>query len=776
MKDKIKLALASIILILVCFLPQSVANAAELDVPPPETAFNYNLESYFDLVGDASVDKTYPNVVKPVHPMALTQLGAMWSKKQIDLTKDFELSAYFYMYNPRGEVADGLTMTFHNDPRPTNQVIGLGGESLGAYGYVHEEMNNPQQNNYYIKNALSIEIDPYLNSDSIDRNVRGQHMAYLKPSHTLGMRGGAVTHTLYGNIAENLNLNVRAWRLLTVSWDSTQRKFRTKLQSIDSKGKPSQLLVDISSRDINTQEFFGGDMVHWGLTAATGGETGNIYLAMKQMPNVEFGELSKTVKNIVKDNSFKEETDGAPGDAVDYQLTFTNDEENGPHDMLISDTLEEGQTLVKNSTKYQLLDENDAVLEEGNIADSAWKKDKELEYISKVDFNTVTKMVVTYQVNLTNKSNATDWQVKNKFSVSSDTGMANTSNETTVNVNNEARFSHHVERTGDELQLYDSNFNGDFDKRFNSLIINVPKDVTIENLNNYLPTGWIDKGKSSTGDLNSYELDMNQGNTFANIVTLFDKLRFKVNSNVDKEGYIEAIFKTKNGSEKTYKAEIPQKIYVTGKDLSGKKVPAGNQVIDQKLRIGLEVPFTAKEVRGFEYVQLELPEGTELKPETFTVKKTKQDATARYKQSLVKLNIKQEIVKPFNNELVLPQTGYGSLAITDNGNQTSRHMSLPFVSVNESNQTFSQFKVALAEEQPMLSVSSIVPMYHELIGYTVSTEKTLHDVKNANKDFNTVDLNGVEELWVTIYIKPTKERPAFYSWDYGQNKQYQLIK
>lgn len=95
--------------------------------------------------------------------------GAIWSKRKINLNKDFKMRSQIYLgvnYRDYKPPADGITFTLHNDGRGI-QAIGGHGSGLGVY-------SSGKDKNIYIKNALSFEFDTYYNNivgDKMEEDV-----------------------------------------------------------------------------------------------------------------------------------------------------------------------------------------------------------------------------------------------------------------------------------------------------------------------------------------------------------------------------------------------------------------------------------------------------------------------------------------------------------------------------------------------------------------------------------------------------------------------------
>ena len=761
--------LTGLIIALFTFIISATAMAA-VNPAPPEVSPTYNLSDYFGLVGDATVDADYKNVIKPVVPMGKYSLGAMWSKQKIDLRKDFTLQAYVYMENKESRyVADGMTMTFHNDPKGL-KALGSNGESIGAYGY-HRDGNN---RNPAIQNALSIELDSWLNNDSTDKGMYYSHMAYMRPGNTNEMLVQRAHNSYAREPALIEYLKWHEWRLLTVYWDSSEKTFETTLSNINTKsGQPIKTVAYLKSYPLDIQKLFGGNEVYWGLTSATGAETGNIYMAMKQMPNVNFGTISKRVGNVTKNETATQSTTKAfPGDELRYKLSFEN--ENAFYRQIVfDDVLEDGQEVKKDSTRFEIFDKTDKLVSEGKISDSNWNKGTfKFEDIRSSDFGRID---IYYDVIVKEMPSKTSWVISNEFHATTDNGLTDTSNKTQVEVDNSARFSHNVERTKNELKLYDSIFVGQFDKKYTTLKIGMPDNTEIEKLDSYLPTTWVSKGKTSSGSINNYEFEIGQNNSLDTIKQFFNQLQFQIKSDVDREGSISALFTNNGVGELEYTAPIPQKIYIKGFDTKGALVPKGDKTIETALRLNKEEIFEKNDVPNYKYLRLEKNSGEVISPEVFRVTNKKQEAKAIYEASISKIHLRQEVVSQ-NEEVVLPKTGYSSITLNDENGNSKKEMTAAIVSFNEVNQEYSSYSIALEEESKFLNIESIVPMYYSLTGYTVTTKNDLHSVNQSTPNFNVINIEENNEVWVTIYIKPSQDRPSFYSWDYGEKLIYQIKK
>lgn len=253
------------------------------------------------------------------------QKGAIWSKRQIDLTRDFRFTTFIYLGNGTNDsgststsVADGITMTFHNDPRG-QAAIGEGGSALAAYG-------NGSNSNNHIRNALSLEFDPYgtsgASSDGILSlaNRRGGHIAVLIPAAN-NTSGSARTHngllktTTTANAANRMSNDT--WRALDITWVASTRTLK---YTVENFGEASYTVA-------NLQTTFGGTKVYWGFTGATGGLWMDARIAMLEIPGSAAHDLK--VQNMTQTPTAAPASQvvGYKDDTVRFTDSITPDED-----------------------------------------------------------------------------------------------------------------------------------------------------------------------------------------------------------------------------------------------------------------------------------------------------------------------------------------------------------------------------------------------------------------------------------------------------------------
>lgn len=279
---------------------------------------------------------------------SMNQVGAIWSKRQIDLTRDFQFTSYIYLGNgpnygthTASAIADGITMTFHNDLRAA-AAIGASGGYLGAYGY--------QNNGQYIRNAISLEFDPFGGEDPNDRYLSsdisraGGHIGIVVPS-----ANNATTNTNHygvlqaGKTADATNrMSNDTWRELDINWDSSTNTLK---YAVEGFGEASYTVADLNST-------FGGTKVYWGFTGATGEFVMDAKIAMTEIP----AEVSHSLKveNITQSIGSALEVQANKGDTVRFTDTLVADDDAVVmgDDAIAVITLPEGLTYTSTTMKF----------------------------------------------------------------------------------------------------------------------------------------------------------------------------------------------------------------------------------------------------------------------------------------------------------------------------------------------------------------------------------------------------------------------------------------
>ncbi|MGL5042409.1 MAG: lectin-like domain-containing protein, partial [Culicoidibacterales bacterium] len=290
---------------------------------PTETPFKkeppvggINIIDYFTIAEGANshIDKKAANVLV-VTDNERTQKGGVWSKKKLDLTKPAVYESKIYiggttakeMGGNDGQIGgDGMTLTFHNDPRGYN-AIGGAGAAIGAY-------RRPDvATDVRIANALSFELDTYVNYDEssvqgtqLDGGIfwrenirkkllnRNRHIGFVYTD----MAAGKANHQEFSTF-EGMGLDVDNWYDFTFEWTP-------HVNGTDGYLKVTANNVTKTHRIYDYRTEFKSSSVYWGFTGSTGFATALQALAITKLPqepkpNVEMKVYNS--KNVDVSNS-----------------------------------------------------------------------------------------------------------------------------------------------------------------------------------------------------------------------------------------------------------------------------------------------------------------------------------------------------------------------------------------------------------------------------------------------------------------------------------------
>lgn len=254
-----------------------------------------------------------------ITPDAKSNMGAVWSKDKLDFTKRFTLDAYMYLGNRGRNAADGLTITFQNDPRMKtniNEVIGANGMGIGAYSQARRNGTD------YIRNALSVEVDTYKNSgtfDRIDREIDDVGSGKGHNGH-LGVVIPAPNNNNYSGQHSNVTLAQEPisngeWHKMTVKWNPATSGLTYIFDDYESQ---TYQINDLEST-------FGGTEAHWGFTGSTGGSHALNVVAFKELPQHQLISQKASVQNKTENGNHEEEIDVYNGQTLNYQVTTRYD-------------------------------------------------------------------------------------------------------------------------------------------------------------------------------------------------------------------------------------------------------------------------------------------------------------------------------------------------------------------------------------------------------------------------------------------------------------------
>lgn len=321
-----KIAIIAFLTLLVTMI---FAVKTEAAVPPPPTeaqnTLGFEREDFViprpqnhAVTNNARLSSQYKNVVEVTQDTTY-QYGVMWYKDKIDLNKNFIFESYVYLGNKNHSQggADGITVTFHNDPLGLN-ATGGSGQGIGAYP-------GPTDDSWreygVVRRGVSFELDTYFNGASNDYD-KGLNFSTVNQGHI-----GVVTlkdtydqlkvtpHEKVGYINGYNSLTDNTWRYLYVEWDKYLGVMTFKVDDFRS----------IEHRINNIYSMFGSNMVYWGMTGSTGQYHNSQHVALTSLPNKPNPEIEKKVRNVSKgEYTFQKQTKARPGEEVEFEMKITN--------------------------------------------------------------------------------------------------------------------------------------------------------------------------------------------------------------------------------------------------------------------------------------------------------------------------------------------------------------------------------------------------------------------------------------------------------------------
>jgi hypothetical protein len=271
-------------------LAMSAAALSEMYPDPPSAPGN--METFFAPPVGQNIPGLQSNNVLVVTD-GTGQEGAIWSKKKVNLLYDFEFEAYIYLGNEGTNAADGMTVTFHNDPRGNNIYSG-GGKALGVYSV--------NTSTAAVANAISLEfdtdysygIDSFSQSGVTENNKYG-HIAFMFPVNNMNTNNSKVKH--YLPYLPSTPLSNGAWKKLNIKWTAETKEIGYKIIDYGTYS-----WITSNSMVIDPIATFGGMEVYWGFTGATGSRWETNALAITKIPqNIELLQEA-SISNNTKEN------------------------------------------------------------------------------------------------------------------------------------------------------------------------------------------------------------------------------------------------------------------------------------------------------------------------------------------------------------------------------------------------------------------------------------------------------------------------------------------
>ncbi|WP_136137319.1 SpaA isopeptide-forming pilin-related protein [Vagococcus silagei] len=304
-------------------------NNVEAAVPPPpkeaQNALGFEISDFtipdpknHVVTNNARLSRAYSNVVEITQDVKY-QYGVMWYKDTIDITKNFAFECYVYLGDkPHSKGgADGITVTFHNDPLKLN-ATGGSGQGMGAYP-------GPGPTNWQdygvITKGVSFEADTYFNggNDNYDvtlqADTRNQgHIGVVLLQKTFAEQRKR-NHEAVGYINDSKkSLTDNTWRKLKVNWDSKNKQMNFALEGFNSIMYPIP----------NPQSLFGSSSIYWGMTGSTGAYHNSQHVALTKLPNEPAPKITKTVRNAEVGGPWGKQTVAKRRELVEYEIKITN--------------------------------------------------------------------------------------------------------------------------------------------------------------------------------------------------------------------------------------------------------------------------------------------------------------------------------------------------------------------------------------------------------------------------------------------------------------------
>ncbi|KXY25965.1 hypothetical protein AT268_14315 [Bacillus cereus] len=212
------------------------------------------------------------------------QLGAVWSKKQLDMTQNWktEMSIQFDSLNLLN-VADGMAFVLHNDPRGIN-ATGDSGQSLGVW-----KTSPAGSTQDYIDNGWAIEFDFYHNGDGLDAIIN-ENFGYMHIANSMTRSEFDGKGMVHKNLQYIYYLVMHGQHKLEIQWDAKFKNLTYRF--LNEMGNVSWE----ENVHIDPMVVFGSNNVFWGFTGSTGAK------AMHQ--TIKFKSIPQTIQAKTKRKTF----------------------------------------------------------------------------------------------------------------------------------------------------------------------------------------------------------------------------------------------------------------------------------------------------------------------------------------------------------------------------------------------------------------------------------------------------------------------------------------
>jgi hypothetical protein len=243
-----------------------------------------NVSEYFNITGNAS--ETSVNEFQ-LTPNQNSQSGQAWSFGRINFNRSFLIN-FEANFGTNNAGADGIAVTFHNDPLGNNVVGAIGG-AIGSGS---------------IQNGIAIEFDTYDNSTAYP-DVAADHATFWDTDQA-GPNTILRPNVALGNIEDG------QWHTVAISWNASTQT----LSYLFDNG-----YTDSYTADLITNFFAGESNVYFGFTASTGANTNNHSIRIANACRLPLSEDSDN-DGIINSLDLDSDNDGCP-DAIEGSGSYT---------------------------------------------------------------------------------------------------------------------------------------------------------------------------------------------------------------------------------------------------------------------------------------------------------------------------------------------------------------------------------------------------------------------------------------------------------------------
>jgi hypothetical protein len=262
--------------------------------PTAYSSSDFYVASSNQVVAATSTTDTYASIQGDYLDWVLTddaetRAGAIWHKKRLDLTRDFEINAEIYLGDDN-DGADGLAFVLQSS---SSSSLSTGG-GLGFSSIVP---------------ALAVEFDTYPNGAATDHTDTTND--YWGTYNNANVDGGSAS-TAQALDPDNVagtdkqfslgDIEDGAWRAVRFSWDADNETFTARVDN-NSNGDFQDSGEELSYGGLSltgASSTFGNSPVYWGFTASTGGSTNEQrvrFLKGSELLGTSFANIAPTIEN-----------------------------------------------------------------------------------------------------------------------------------------------------------------------------------------------------------------------------------------------------------------------------------------------------------------------------------------------------------------------------------------------------------------------------------------------------------------------------------------------